>query len=274
MAGTVGIACLGAILLLTSSRATARGDSGPALLPDLVVEAPGEIILQRLPDSKQTFLRFSHTTSNTGLGPLEIYPDLETETCGNEGDRGRVAYQSIYQDANASGTFQRGVDTDTTDDPVGCMIFHEIHSHYHFEDFASYELYRVKSGKLKEVSDKVSFCVVDILNTHPGLPGTPDEPFYDFENCQADSGVHGISVGWADIYGSATPGQEFEISDRNPGRYCLVARTDPLDRVLEVEAGGEDNNIQTVQIRMNRKHATEYGTATPIVNEPCSPPAP
>ncbi len=117
-AGTVGLACVGAaLLLLSSSHAAAGGGSGPALLPDLVVEAPDEIVLQRAPDSKKTFLRFSHTTSNTGLGPLEIYPDLETETCGDEGDRGRVAYQRIYQDTNGSGEFQRGVDTDSTETP-------------------------------------------------------------------------------------------------------------------------------------------------------------
>ena len=142
------------------------------------------------------------------------------------------------------------------------MIFHDIHTHYHFEDFAQYELYRVKSGELKEISDKVSFCVVDILNTHPGPPTPPRIPTTSFENCQTDSGIHGISVGWADIYGSGTPGQEFDISDRkNPGRYCLVARTDPADRLDEIATGGEDNNIQTVQIRMNKKNATEFGTA-------------
>ncbi|HYH62461.1 MAG TPA: lysyl oxidase family protein [Solirubrobacterales bacterium] len=274
-AGTVGLACVGAaLLLLSSSHAAAGGASGPSLLPDLVVEAPEEIVLQRSPHSKNTFLRFSHTTSNVGAGPLEIYPDLETDTCGDEGNRGRVAYQTIYQDSNASGTFQRGVDTETTDDPVGCMIFHEIHSHYHFEDFASYELYRAKSGQLKEISDKVSFCVVDILNTHPGVPGAAEDPFYNFENCQTDSGIHGISVGWADIYGSATPGQEFEVSDRNAGRYCLVARTDPLDRIEEIPTGGEDNNLQTVQIRMNKKNASEFGTSVPILGKPCSPPTP
>ena len=263
---------LGAWLLLSSSAATAGNPVGPALLPDLIVEPPEEIVLQASPSSNKTFLRFSHTTSNVGQGPLEIYPDLEDDDCNDRGDRALVAYQTIYQDANASGTFQRGVDTNTTQSPVGCMIFHDIHNHYHFEDFAEYDLFRVKSGKLKATSDKVSFCVVDILNTHPG-PGAADDPYYNFADCQTDSGIHGISVGWADLYTAGTPGQEFDISGlKKPGRFCLVARTDPADRLDEVMTGGEDNNIQTAQIRVNRKNASEFGKPVPILDEPCSPP--
>ena len=268
------LSALGAWVLLSSSPATAGSPSGDSLLPDLVVEPPTDIILQRAPADKRTFLRFSHTTANQGVGPLEIYPDLNTDTCGEAGDRGRVAYQAIFQDSNANGTFQRDLDTETVSEPVGCMIYHDVHSHYHFEDFAQYELYRVKSGLLKETSDKVSFCVVDILNPYPDLPGSPGEQFYGFANCGEDSGVHGISVGWADIYGSNTPGQEFDVSERNPGRYCLVAYTDPADRLREVAPGGEDNNIQTVQIRVNRKHASSFGKSVPILDEPCSPPTP
>ena len=272
-AAFVALFCaLGAWLLVTSSPATAGSSSGEQLLPDLVVEPPEDIVLQGSPSSEKVFLRFSHTTSNIGQGPLEIYPDLDADDCNDRGDRALVAYQRIYRDANGSGTFQRGVDTDTTEQTVGCMIFHDIHNHYHFEDFAEYELYRVKSGVLKETSDKVSFCVVDILNTHPELDGAAVDPYYQFQDCLTDSGVHGISVGWADIYGSGTPGQEFDVSDRNPGRYCLVARTDPIDRLDEVATGGEDNNIQTVQIRVNKKNATDFGKQVPIVDEPCAPP--
>ena len=271
VAGFVGLlAAMGAWLVASSSPATAgSGGSGDSLLPDLIVEPPEEIILQGTP--KKTFLRFSHTTSNIGQGPLEIYPDLDDEDCQDRGDRALVAYQTIYQDANGSGTFQRGVDTDTTQSPVGCMIFHDIHDHYHFEDFALYELYRMTSGKLKETSDKVSFCVVDILNTHPEIPGAAG-PYYEFANCLTDSGIHGISVGYADIYGAGTPGQEFDVSDRKPGRFCLVAWADPADRLDEVPTAGEDNNIQTVQIRMNPKNASKFGSPVQQLDEPCSPP--
>ena len=267
---------LGTWLLVSSSAATAGGPTGDSLLPDLIVEPPSAIVLQRLSGTKKTFLRFSHTTSNVGNGPLEIYPDLNTETCGDEGARGRVAYQRIFQDSNANGgpdgVFDRSVDNETVNDPVGCMIFHDIHNHYHVEDFALYELYRMKSGLLKETSDKVSFCVFDLTQTHASLPGSPGSGFYTFTNCDEDDGTHGISVGYADIYGSGTPGQEFDVSDRNPGRYCLVAYTDPADRLEEVTTGGEDNNVQAVQIKLNLKNASEFGKPVATLDEPCSPP--
>lgn len=264
---------LGIWLLISSSRATAGGAGSEALLPDLVVETPYEIVLQRTGGKKKpTYLRFSHTTANVGDGPLEIYPDLDAEDCDDRGERALVAYQAIYQDSNANGTFEDNADTGTVSEPVGCMIFHDIHNHYHFEDFAEYELYRMKSGKLKETSDKVSFCVVDILRPYPELPGSPDETRYRFKDCLTDSGIHGISIGWADIYRATTPGQEFDVSDRRRGRYCLVARADPADRLSE-RAGGNDNNAQSIQIRVNRKRATSSGWSVPVVDEPCSPPS-
>lgn len=269
---------LGAWLLLSSSAANAGGPSGPSLLPDLVVEQPRQIVLQRSEGTKKTFLRFSHTTANTGQGPLEIYPDLSTDTCGDAGDRGRVAYQAIFQDSDAGGppdgVYDRKEDTEAIAEPVGCMVFHDIHNHYHFDDFALYELYRMKSGRLRENSDKVSFCVYDLTRPYPDLPGSPAQAFYDFLNCAADDGTHGISVGYADIYGPATPGQEFDVSDRRPGRYCLVARTDPADRLEEVAAGGEDNNTRAVQIRVNKKNATDTGRPVPVLNKPCAAPTP
>ena len=76
------VSALVAWLLLSSSSATAGNPVGPALLPDLIVEPPEEIVLQAPPGSKKIYLRFSHTTSNVGQGPLEIYPDLTTESCG------------------------------------------------------------------------------------------------------------------------------------------------------------------------------------------------
>ncbi len=277
VAASVGAICaLGAWLLLSSSPAAAGGEPGPALLPDLIVEPPNDIILQRPAGSKTTYLRFDHTTSNVGLGPLEVYPDLSTDTCGEKGDRGRVAYQAIFLDSTSNGgpdgVFKRGQDTEWIEDPVGCMIFHEIHNHYHFQEFAEYELYRVESGLLKETSDKVSFCVFDLTRTHPELPGSPNEAFYGFQNCDRDDGTHGISVGYADIYGSNTPGQEFDVTGRRKGRYCLVAKTDPADRLEEVALGGDDNNVQTVQIKLDRRKASEFGEPVKILSEPCSPP--
>ena len=185
-------------------------------------------MLQSVPGSKTTFLRFSHTTSNVGKGPLEIYPDLEAEDCNDRGDRALVAYQRIYQDTNGSGNFQRGVDIDSTEQTVGCMIFHDIHNHYHFEDFAQYELYRVKSGVLKETSDKVSFCVVDILNTHPGLRRRPGSllPVRGLPHRTRGS-TASPSAGRTST-GRAPPGRSSTLTDRQePGPFLPGCQNRP-----------------------------------------------
>jgi len=275
-AGCVAVFCaLGAWLIVTTSPATAGSATGDALLPDLIVEQPDDIVLQRGPGKKQVFLRFEHVTSNIGAGPVEIAPDLDADDCQDRGERAHVAYQTVYQDGNNNGDFERVIDTEKSEQLVGCMIFHDIHNHYHFEDFAEYELYRVANGALKATSEKVSFCVFDLSRTHPALDGSPEDMYYTASNCQQNSGIHGISVGWADIYSSSTPGQEFDVSGlKRPGRFCLVARTDPADRLDEVTTGGEDNNVQTVQIRVNKKNATDSGKPVPILSKPCSPSAP
>ncbi len=143
------------------------------------------------------------------------------------------------------------------------MIFHEIHDHYHFEDFASYELYRVKSGQLKEISEKVSFCVVDILNTHSDLPGAAVSPYYEFEDCQTDSGIHGISVGWADIYGSAHARagvrrlgpQPGPLLPGRPDRPARPARGAPHGRRGQQHPDGPDPHEQEERIRVRHRRA-------------------
>jgi hypothetical protein len=266
------LASFGALIAAGPS-AYAGDPSDPGLLPDLVVESPSDIVLERARDSQKVYLRFSHSTANTGAGPLEIYPDLSTNRCGPKGRRGRVAYQAIYHDQNSDGEFSRAIDSHTTNAPVGCMIYHEIHKHYHFEDFARYELYRLDTGRLAEVSKKVSFCVVDSHKYQPTLPGSPENPYYRFEDCEDSAGTHGISVGWSDKYGAGTPGQEFDVTRTREGKFCLVTRADPTDRLAEVETGGEDNNIQTVAIRMNPKRASRDGRAVTTLDEPCAPPS-
>ena len=43
----------------------------------------------------------------------------------------------------------------------------------------------------------------------------------------------GLSIGWADYYGSTLPGQELDIRGLPDGRYCLRNEADPADRLDE-----------------------------------------
>jgi len=269
-AGAVALlgAALIAILLAAGQPAAAGGGSGPPLLPDLVVEEPADVILYDEGNRTKT-LRLSHTTSNVGSGPVEIYPDLTTTSCAEGGSDGRVAYQVIYGDDNESGAYESAADGILSEEDVGCMIFHKVHKHYHFEDFALYELYREKSGRLKATSEKMSFCVFDGMRNHPGLQGSPTVRAYDFQNCVRDDGTHGISVGWADLYDVTTPGQELDVSGRRRGRYCLVAHADPVNRLAERGPNGEANNSTETRIFLNKRRASPGGFDVKRLDSDC-----
>jgi hypothetical protein len=234
----------GVAALSLGARSAGAGNPAPALLPDLIVPKPAELFIDKL--GKRAILRFSHTTANIGRGPLEISPDLEASNCSSDGEDWFDADQYVYRDTDGSGAFERGVDEAPEKRPVGCMYFHEPHDHYHFRDFALYELYRERTGNRVATSDKVSFCVFDLQEYNGDLPGA--EQFYSGSNCDRSDGTHGISVGWADVYTSSTPGQELNVTGKRRGRYCLVAKADPDNRLDE--QGSTANNVRRLRIAL------------------------
>lgn len=272
MAVATGAGAIAAALaLVTSAGSAGAGPVATPLLPDLVVLRPADIGIVK--SASKRSLVFSHTTANRGLGPLEISPDLETTTCGDSGENGRQADQFVYHDENGSGRLERGTAGPPDDDgppdarPVGCMIYHPAHEHYHFKDFALYQLYRERTGKLVRTSDKTSFCVADYVEWRTDLPNADPEPFYGPENCATDDGTHGLSVGWADLYGAATPGQELDVTGLRRGRYCFVAITDPEDRLDE--EGTRANNVRQVRLGLR-----PWRGIAKRLDEPCRTPPP
>ena len=243
LAAAVSVLGLLAVVALSlGARSAGAGDPAPALLPDLFVPKPSELFVDT---GKRTILRFSHTTANLGKGPLEISPDLESDECAQSSPDWFDADQYVYRDTNGTGEFERGADQAPEKRDVGCMFFHEPHNHYHFQDFALYELYRERSGNLAATSDKVSFCVFDLQEINGDLPGA--EQFYAGSNCDRSDGTHGISVGWADVYGAFTQGQELDITNKRRGRFCLVAIADPENRLDEV---GSASNVRRMRIAL------------------------
>jgi Lysyl oxidase len=225
------------------ARPAGAGDPPAALLPDLIVLKPSEVLVDK--GRKRTMLRFSHTTANIGDGPLEIAPDLEADECAQSSPDWFDADQYVYRDTNGTGEFERGADAAPEARSVGCMFFHKPHDHYHFRDFALYRLYRERTGNLAGTSDKVSFCVFDLLEVNGDLPGA--EQYYMGKSCKRSDGMHGISVGWADIYGAFTQGQELDVTGKRRGRYCLVASADPDNRLDE---SNNANNVRRVRIAL------------------------
>ncbi len=193
------------------------------LLPDLQTLPPTDLVIE-LTESDQRLLRFSNSMLNSGPGTLELVGQFNP-------DSGEIAVtQHIY---TSDGTFEEYA--------TGEFIFHVGHDHWHFENFALYEVWSLTpAGDLDDVvalTDKVSYCIRD--DARAEIPGAAVEPVYTV----CDQDLQGIAVGWIDIYEFDTPGQIVDITPLPDGVYALQSTVDPADQIREAD---EANNAAVV----------------------------
>lgn len=254
VSASLALAGFGAIAASAPTPAVAGGGD-PALLPDVIVRPLAEIRIQKAAGVK--LLRFASIIGNQGAGVVELKPDSTARSaendCDGDGDplNDRKAFQRIFGDTDGDGVFTRGTDTVLSKRFAGCSIFHVAHDHWHFEEFARYRLVKPKTEAVMASSEKVSFCVRDSIRFDGGLPGSPG--FVHYGNCTQDS-ITGLSVGWADYYGSTLPGQELDIRGLADGRYCLRNEADPTDRLDESDEG---NNGRSTLVRIRGREVTD-----------------
>lgn len=131
---------------------------------------------------------------------------------------------------------------------VGEYEWHNEHGHFHFTDFADYQLRRLgpdgrpdySDSGLLAISEKVSFCLVDVSLIDSGDPAPP---FY----LSCGPTLQGVSPKWADVYGIGTPGQHLSVTGLTDGRYALIVTMDYADHLYESD--NTDNVIEvTVEI--------------------------
>jgi hypothetical protein len=252
VSASLALAGVGVTAASSPLPAAARaGASVAELLPDVVVRPITEIKIKKRKGVK--LLRFASTIGNAGTGIVELKPDNPTRStsndCDGDGDplNDRKAFQRIYRDVDGDGVFIRGIDELLGRRFAGCSFFHPAHDHWHFEEFARYRLVKPATGRIVASSEKVSFCVRDSIRFGPSMPGSPFPAHYG--NCTQDS-VTGLSIGWADYYGSTLPGQELDVRGLPDGRYCLRNEADPGDRLRESDDG---NNGRSTLIRIKGK---------------------
>jgi hypothetical protein len=233
------------------SAASARRAS--KLLPDLQTMRPVAFVIQW--EGAQKLLRFANEVGNANTGPLEVYP--RSGDCDGDGDptNDRFAYQRLFRDSNRNGTFDRATDLPTKPILVGCFEFHLEHNHWHFEDFAKYQLKRMTDGKIVRQADKVSFCIVDTARRFPDVPGSPAQPYY--ASCDADA-TTGLSPGWSDIYGSYLDGQELDITSLPDGDYCLISTADPSGLLRESD---DLNNVASDLVTITGDSVLDHTTS-------------
>jgi hypothetical protein len=133
---------------------------------------------------------------------------------------------------------------------VGSFSFHPPHNHWHFEDFAVYELYEVTGdggfGNLVRSTEKVTFCIIDTGLVDASLEHATG-PTY---NSCGPSATQGLSVGWGDTYTWNLVGQSIDVTGVPNGVYWLVSTADPDNLIDEGGGARETNNSAAVKIRL------------------------
>jgi hypothetical protein len=196
-----------------------------SLYPDLRTFPPTDLRFETavFPDGvTRNLLRFSNTVWNAGQGPMELRGSLTSN--------GTVT-QTVYDDAGSPATFAVGQN----------FTFHVAHNHWHFDDFARYQLWTKSAydawvasgrsvGQAQRVGSKSTFCLMDTGRVQ-ALPGSPASARY----AACGQELQGISVGWGDTYGYYLADQWVDLGSSKlaDGAYVLRTVADPLNRLYE-----------------------------------------
>jgi hypothetical protein len=218
-------ACESAQSAISASDRAQSGLGVPDLegMPDLVVDAsrlasswvitneylsPNLCSVQEgdVPPGDRRLLRFTVETPNQGDADVAI------------GD------PRTHIDPNGDGNYS---------DSDGLYILDGCHGHFHFRNYATYELLPVNAnGSLGSsvMARKRGFCMID-TTPFSNTNGQPKERVYYNCGTPTSPGNQGISVGYADTYVKALAGQYFVLDDeREPvpaGNYVLRITVNP-----------------------------------------------
>lgn len=219
------------------------GDLLPALSPDAGVLADNDLVKVPGVRTQTVLLRFSNAINNTGAGELHIvaYRAAASPSTVDPDNNTMPAFQRITRD---NGTFY--------DTPVGQLVYHPEHHHFHLDGAARYRLIDADTGIIVRESPKVSFCLADVAIVDATLPGYRQAPVYNacVHNPYATFAEMGISIGWADVYGKSLVGQSLDVTDLMtlPAKnYILESTTNP-DGLLHESNGGPVSATVTVRI--------------------------
>ncbi|MDH4137466.1 MAG: lysyl oxidase family protein [Anaerolineae bacterium] len=178
-------------------------------------------------------LRFSTTSWNKGTGPLQ----LEAGSVDTGSGKQQVNQRIFNNDGTSSVFF------------AGWFQWHVGHNHFHFDDYAIYELQPVDApGGSARTGQKTTFCVMDTTKIDGSLPGAPTSAGYSTCGNQ----IQGMSVGWGDTYGSSLPGQEIDFTDNPDGIYSLKIIIDPNKVIVE----SDENDNESCALLDIRKPST------------------
>lgn len=207
--------------------------AGTPQYPDLKTLAPSALMLGTVIVGEQPHhvVRFTNEVLNAGEGPLELHG--KPRALDGRSDVSQRIYQSPagFRDA-----------------PVGEFVYHPEHEHFHFGDFARYELWTAasyrralqsgfRSGTPLARSEKVGFCVLDFR--HAQTDRGPPAPVY--QTCTPI--LEGLSVGWSDVYAWFLDDQWVDVGTTPlaDGAYVLRSVADPSNLLFESEGKRDED---------------------------------
>ncbi len=228
----------------------AAAPGGQVHYPDLRTEPPSELSMSVSGDGSRRLLRFANKVYNAGDGPLELEPSDDASTLGVE------VVQRLYAHDG------RGVWSVAEEREAGTFSFHSTHDHWHFDQFARYELRTAGSdgsiGGVVLTSEKITYCLIDNYTTTLSLEHTASTAGYT--TCDSQDSTQGISVGWGDRYAPGLAGQHLDVSDVPDGVYWLVSTVDHEDLLAEKD---DANNRAATRLRISGSTVTVLGTDAP-----------
>ena len=205
--------------------------SGPR--PDLVAAPAWGITLSR----STNYLNFAATVWNAGDSPLVVDGFRE------QGQDVMDAYQYFYDSAgNQTGYV-----------PAGHMEWdpRPSHHHWHFEDFARYELLDASQQNIQR-SHKEAFCLANTDQMDYTLPGAqwrPDNT--DLSTACGDYSALAVSeylaAGSGDTYEQSRAGQSFDIRNVPNGVYYIAVLANPAHVLTEQST---DNNLALRKLKL------------------------
>lgn len=179
-------------------------------------------------------LRFSTTSWNNGIGPLELVAGEVDTGSGKQKVYQRVLLSDGTSFLNLAGSFE----------------WHPAHNHFHFNDYALYTLQPINApGGSLRTGSKTTFCVMDTTKINGSLPGAPTQAVYSTCGNQ----VQGMSIGWGDTYGSQLAGQELDFTGNPDGIYQLKIEIDPKKLLLE---SNKNDNVSCVLLSIANSTVT------------------
>ena len=240
---------------LGSLAVPADGEMRPNLV-EMVLEGPAVGPCDEVERTEQAAvkcMRFGNGVANPGHGPMQISLALEEGAQALAPLGGRFTQEV------------RRADGSVARHEVGPATFHPTHGHWHYEGFATFELFRVDPatglrGELASSHHKSGFCFLDWDRMAENVTEPAEQERAETDCLVPGLGMafgggagvpawtNGISRGWYDFYEAQLTDQYVDIDGLPAGTYELVASADPQQTLDETD---DTDNQSSLLLRID-----------------------